>query len=393
MRSIHPPAMRRVAAVAVACALAAGAAACGSSEDDGGSATAAPAGTTAGATTANGGGQAATGSLVEQARAPLSEFDGPSTPPRGVPEGKELAVLYPLPAPLPTNASEGVVKAAEAVGWSARLIDGKGTPKGYVDAFDQAISAKVDGIVLVAMPVELLRAQIEAADAAGIPVVAALPSLAQPDPPEQFGLFDYVRADYELQGRTLADWVVQDAPDGAKAIRLESAEFPDLTHESQQFADALEAAGDDYEIAEVVASPVTDIFGGPQGVQRLAAALRKNPEARYVFILSESWSQIFLQAKRLTGRDDVVGLGSDGDVSVPLVAEGEELVMIGPDSRTYGWYAVDAMIRALNGEPAVHYEIRSQLVDASNAGAVEGTGITATYDYEAAWRQLWEGAR
>lgn len=390
MKSIHPTA-RRAATVAVALALAAGAAACGGSgsDDDGGSAAATAAATTAGAS----GSSAAAGSLVEQARAPLSAFDGPSIPPRAVPQGKELAVLYPLPAPLPTNASEGVVKAAEAVGWRARLIDGKGTPKGYVDAFDQAISARVDGIVLVAMPVELLRAQIEAADAAGIPVVAALPSLAQPDPPEQFGLYDYVRADYELQGRTLADWVIQDAPDGAKAIRLESAEFPDLTHESQQFADALEQAGDDYEVVEVVSSPVTDIFGGPQGVQRLAAALRKNPDARYVFILSESWSQIFLQAKRLTGRDDVVGLGSDGDVSVPLVARGEELVMIGPDSRTYGWYAVDAMIRALNGEPAVHYEIRSQLVDGSNAGAVEGTGITATYDYEAAWTQLWEGAR
>ncbi|HST37860.1 MAG TPA: substrate-binding domain-containing protein [Conexibacter sp.] len=389
MSRLQPGTRRRVAATAVAAALAAtGLSACGSSSgDDDAKTTAAT--TTAVTTATTGAGGDAAAEIVAEARAPLSSFDGPATPPGPVPSGKELAVIYPLPAPLPQNASAGVVTAAEAVGWKTRLIDGKGTPKGYVDAIDQAISAGVDGIVLVAMPVELLQQQIKAAGAAGIPVVAALPGLAEPTPPERLGLFDYVRADYEQQGTTLGNWVVAEAPDGAEAIRLESAEFSDLTHESQQFAATLESAGPQYEIVEVVSSPVTDILGGPQGVQRLAAALRKHPDARYVFILSESWSQIFIQAKRLTGRDDVVGLGSDGDVSVPLVAKGEELVMIGPDSRTYGWYAVDALIRAFNDEPAVHYELRSQLVDTTNAGEVRGAGITAAYDYEAEWKRLW----
>lgn len=353
---------------------------CGSDEDSSDNAAAAASGSTS---------TAAAESALAEARAPLAEFDGPTKPPKSVPEGKELAVIKPLPAPLPDRAAQGVVDAADAVGWQTRVIDGQGTPAGYVNAMEQAISAGVDGIVLVAMPVPLLAEQIKKADSEGIPVVAALASLPTgKEDPAEFGLYDFVNANYDEQGEALANWVIADAPEGAKAIRLTSPEFPDLTRESEVFGKTLEAAGD-YEIVDTVDSPVTDILGGPQGVQRLAAAMRSNPDVNHFFLLSESWSQIFMQAKKLTGRDDVVGLGSDGDVTVPLVAEGEELVMIGPDSLTYGWYCVDAMIRAFNGEEPVHYELRSQLVDVTNAGEVEGEGITATYDYESEWKQLW----
>jgi hypothetical protein len=74
---------------------------------------------------------------------------------------------------------------------------------------------------------------------------------------------------------------------------------------------------------------------------------------------------------------------------VPLVKKGEPLVMIGPDTTTYGWYATDALIRAFNGKPAVHYDLRVQLVDEENAGEVQGAGITATYDFESEWKKLW----
>jgi ABC-type sugar transport system substrate-binding protein len=300
-------------------------------------------------------------------------------------------VIYPLPAPLPLRATAGVEEAAKAVGWSVTKIDGRGTPEGYVNAVEKAISQKVDGIVLVAMPVPLLQAQIEKASAAGIPTTAILPSLPEEEAdPSDYGLVDVVDSNHSEQGTVLGSWVVADAPEGAKAIRLVSPEFPDLTRESDEFAKALEAGGDGYEVVDVVESPVTDILGGPQGVQRLTAALRKHPDVTHVFMLSESWSQIFLQAKKTSGRDDVVGLGSDGDVTVPLVADGEELVMIGPDTLSYGWYAVDSLIRAFNDEPAVGpYRPDSQLVDTTNAQDVDGDGITAAYDFRSAWKQLW----
>lgn len=335
---------------------------------------------------------AAAAEAVEAARAPLAEFDGPTESPGQVPPDKSIAVIYPLPAPLPSRAAESVVEAAEAVGWTARLIDGQGNPEGYVNAIEQAISSQVDGIVLVAMPVQLLQEQIKQANDAGITVVAALPGTVPPDaPPEEYGLFDYVSPNHYDEGYLLGQWVVQDSPEGAKAIVLTSPEFPDLTEEAEAFEQALVDAGSGFEVVDRAESPVTDILGGPQGVQRIAALIRKNPDAKYLFMLSESWAGIFLQAKETTGATDIAGLGSDGDFTVPAIKEGEKLVMIGPDTLTYGWYAVDALIRAFNGEAPVHYyeNMDIQLVDPANAPEVDGEGITATYDFRDAWKTLW----
>lgn len=379
---------RLVLMLVVVVALAA--AGCGSDDSSGTASTAAAGSGTSGS---NSGGDAVSKAraVVDAARKPITAFDGPSQSPGKPPSGKSLSVIYPVAAPLPQRASASVKNAAAAVGWTTRLVNAQGTPKGYVDAVEQAISSKVDGIVLVAMPVPLLQDQIKAASRAHIPVVAILPALPEPKPaPEKYGLFDYVTAAHNDEGVALGDWIIQDSPDGADVIRLTSPEFPDLTRESDALAKTLQDAGGKWKVVEKVQSPVTDILGGPQGVQRLQSAMRKQPNAKYMFVLSESWSQIFLQARKLLGRSDVAALGSDGDFSVPLVKKGEKIVMAGPDTMQYGWYAVDALIRAFNDKPAIGgYFPRFQIVDTTNAKDVNGPGITAEFDYQSAWKKLW----
>lgn len=371
---------------------------CGSSSSTTTSAsTGATGGTSTAATPSQSSGRAPSGVVtaatdaVTAARAPLSSFDGPSGSPGKPPAGKSLAVIYPVPAPNPLRGSQSVKTAAAAVGWSARLINAQGTPQGYVNAVDQAIATKVSAIALVDMPVPLLQDEIKKANAAGIAVVAVQPSLPQDQPvPSQYNLFDYVTASHTHEGTVIADWIISHSPSGANVIRLTSPEFPDLDRESNTVASTLAAAGPEFKVVAQVQSPVTDIEGGSQGVQRLEAAMRQHPEAKYMYILSESWVSIALQAEKLANRTDITLLGSDGDTSVPLIKGGAKIVMIGPDTLTTGWYAVDALIRAFNHKPAIQYSsLHFQLVDGTNAAAVQGAGITATYDYAATWKKLW----
>jgi ribose transport system substrate-binding protein len=341
--------------------------------------------------TSSGGSSSAAGQAVNAARAPLASFDGPSTSPGKPRAGQTLDVIYSVPAPNPLRGSQSVRNAAAAVGWSTRLINAQGTPQGYVNAVEEAIASKVNGIVLVDMPVPLLQSEIRKADAAGIVVVAVQPSLPEDAPaPSKYGLFDYVTASHDQEGTLLADWLISHSPSGASVIRLTSPEFPDLDRESNAFASTLRAAGPKFKVVAQVQSPVTDIEGGSQGVERLSAAMRQNPDANYMFILSENWVPIFLQAQKQISTSSVTALGSDGDTSVPLIKNGTKIVMVGPDTLTYGWYAVDALIRAFNHKPAIVYgKLRVQLIDKTNAAAVKGSGVTATYDYAAAWKKLW----
>jgi hypothetical protein len=110
-----------------------------------------------------------------------------------------------------------------------------------------------------------------------------------------------------------------------------------------------------------------------------------------MFINSEGWIQIFLQGAQVTGSTDVAALGTDGDSSVPLIKQGKKIVMDGGDSHTYGWYAVDALIRAFNNKPPIPngYNVPHQLVDSVNAPSISTPGISVTYDYQADWKKLW----
>lgn len=328
---------------------------------------------------------------VDQARVVVTKFDRPSNPPKSVPQGKKIAVLYPVAVPLPLRASESVQTAAKELGWETTLIDGRGSPEGYVNAMDQAISAGVDGIVLVAMPVPLLAEQIGEARKQGISVTSVLPGLPEGDAkPAEFNLDNYVSTNHDEEGYLMGEWVVQDAPEGAKAIALESPEFPDLTRQSKEFQRALSDAGPNYEVVDTLESPVTDSVGS-QGAQRLAAALKANPEAKYAFVL---FTNTFLQALELSGRDDVIGLSADVDGWVPAIQEGAPLVLVGFDARDFGWYAVDGLIRAFNGEPQPGadgggYEAPSRLVDSKNAGEIKGDSLEVGYDAAEEWLTLW----
>lgn len=328
---------------------------------------------------------------VEEARQVVAEFDGPESGPESIPKDKKIAVIYPVAVPLPLRAAESVEAAAKELGWETMLIDGRGNPQGYVDALEQAVSAGVDGIVLVAMPVPLLAEQIAKAEKQGIPVTAILPALPEQDSkPAEFSLHDYASTNHNEEGYLMGEWVIQDAPEGAKAIALESPEFPDLQRQSKEFQRALSEAGPDYEVVETLESPVTDSEGS-QGAERLAAALKANPDVKYAFVL---FTNTFLQAQELSGRDDVIGLSADVDGWVPAVQEGANLVLVGTDAKVFGWYAVDGMIRAFNGEPAIGadgggYEVSGRLIDASNADEVEGDSIEVGYDNAAEWRALW----
>ena len=117
--------------------------------------------------------------------------------------------------------------------------------------------------------------------------------------------------------------------------------------------------------------------------------MRKHPEAKYFFVMSESWAGTFAQAVQATGRKDITGLGTDGDFFLPQIRKGANFVEIGPDTLEYGWYAMDALIRAFNHKPQLKYNIPFRLIDRTNANSTTGPGIANSYDFHAAWLKLW----
>jgi ABC-type sugar transport system substrate-binding protein len=322
---------------------------------------------------------------VAAARKPMTTFTGPKVSPGPVPQGKSVASIYSVPAPLPQRSAGGVVDAAKHIGWSGKVVFGNGTPPGWLAAINTAVTGGADAVVFSAGPPLLLAPGIAKAKAKGSPFVAIFNAVKNPPP----GLVAQIGPPEYTEGYRLAEWVVAHTNGkGADVIAYNSPQFSDLQVAAAGFAKGIKDAGPKYRIVNNTQSPATDI-GTAAGAQRMAALFRKYPSAKYIFCLSESWAGTFAQAVQQAHRTDVTGLGTDGDFFLPAIRKGAKFVEIGPDTNEYGWFAIDAVLRAMNHKPQVKYDVPFRLMDSTNANSTPGPAIANSYDYRSAWLKLW----
>jgi ribose transport system substrate-binding protein len=321
---------------------------------------------------------------VAAARRPLSEFTGPTTSPGPVPAGKSVVSIFSVPAPLPERSAGSVAAAAKAIGWKGQVVSGNGNPSGWLAAINTAVTGGANAVVMTAGVPALMAPGIAKAKAAGAPFVEIFNGTPKPPP----GLVAQIAPQEFTQGYRLAEWIVQDAPSGASILAYNSPQFPDLMNAAAGFRAGIKDAGPKYKIVEQALSPATDI-GSAAGAQRMEALLRKHPEVKYFFVMSESWAGTFAQAVTATSRTDVTGLGTDGDFFLPQIRNGANFVEIGPDTTEYGWFAIDAILRALNHKPQVKYTIPFRLIDKTNAKSTTGPGIANSYHFQSSWLKLW----
>jgi ABC-type sugar transport system substrate-binding protein len=322
---------------------------------------------------------------VAAARRPMTKFTGPKTSPGPVPKGKSLVSIYSVPAPLPQRSAAGVAAAAKAIGWSGKVVFGNGTPSGWLAAINTAVTGGADAIAMSAGVPALMAPGIAKAKAAGAPFVDIFNGV--PNPPA--GLVAQIGPKEYTEGYRLAEWVVANSHGkGASVIVYNSPQFSDLVVAHNGFLQGMKDAGARYKVVNQTQSPATDI-GTPAGAQRMAALFQKYPQAKYIFCLSESWAGTFSQAVQSSGDHAITGLGTDGDFFLPAIRKGAKFVEIGPDTSEYGWFAMDAILRAMNHKPQVKYDVPFRLMDSTNAKSLSGPSIANSYNFRAAWLKLW----
>jgi ribose transport system substrate-binding protein len=322
---------------------------------------------------------------VATARKPMTKFTGPTTSPGPVPKGKSLVSIYSVPAPLPQRSAAGVAAAAKAIGWHSKVVFGNGTPSGWIAAINTAVTGGANAIAMSAGVPALMAPGIAKAKSAGAPFVDIFNGVPNPPP----GLVAQIGPKEYTEGYRLAEWVVASSGGtGASVIVYNSPQFSDLVVAHNGFLQGMKDAGARYKIVNQTQSPATDI-GTPAGAQRMAALFRKYPEAKYIFCLSESWAGTFAQAVQSSGDHAITGLGTDGDFFLPSIRKGAKFVEVGPDTSEYGWFAMDAILRAMNHKPQVQYNVPFRLMDSTNAHSLSGPSIANSYNFKAAWLKLW----
>ncbi len=326
---------------------------------------------------------------VAAAMVPEASFTAPTVSPGPVPTGKKVAAVTALnAAPLPFQVATKFVTAAEAVGMTGDVLDGKASPAGWDAAVRTALNGGASAIAMSASEPSLIPEASADADAKGVKFT----TMYGCEDPKPGNVTMEVPASRAPEGKLLADWVIANSPEGAQVMMFTNSQFFCLKQAAEAFKAELAAAGPNFTVVEEVESTPAD-QAGSAATQKVSAILRKHPDAKYFFVMQADWAPILEQGLKAVGRTDVTGLMADYDSAViDLMRQEKNLVAAGQSWDQVAWIGLYAAIAGINGIDVPAFEPSLHLVDSTNMGS-SGDPMAPGYDLNAAWTDYLTSAK
>jgi ribose transport system substrate-binding protein len=338
--------------------------------------------------------------------APVSYASTAGTPPSAGPAAVRGKTVWIVSCAQTTDCAiiAGTVqKAGRTLGWHTKVCDGAlDTDNAYVKCIDQAIAAKADGIITIAIDCGPIKSALAAAKAANIPVVntqgfdcnQSIPVAG----PAMFTADVIPSTTYPTQtayesaiGRLEADWLIAQTHGNAKVISMDFNGNTGGVIADRAF-DATIATCSGCQVYNV---PVALQQVDPTDITSLfQAAALKYPQANSVqaftaalFFLGlaqrvKESSRHFLSITSGTGATTMDLIRQDGGLSASVASD---FVWI-------GYASADTLNRVFAGSPPVPEGLGLQIVDATHNLPATGAYQVSDVNYAAAYDKMWSGS-
>ena len=274
--------------------------------------------------------------------------------------GKTIAYI-PLTSEIPylTYVQDALTEAMDQVGVKVIGNTNQGQPDQWAQAINQAISQKVDAIVLYDVPDALVAPQLEAAKEAGIPVIQK----HNADPSELRFTEDMAVVSSNLPapwlktGELIGSQAIVDTDGAADAIIVTSGDHEGAGTIVKGIESTFKADCPDCKIT-IVDVALADWSSKIQ--PELQTALVKNPNANYVLPVFDGMMQFVKPAITSAGAGRDIGIATYN--ATPFVMDemrdGNLVRMnLGESYRQIGWGVADAALRLMSGQPAINDDL------------------------------------
>jgi ribose transport system substrate-binding protein len=311
--------------------------------------------------------------------------------------GVKGKVIYYVPISLQAPqfaATQNAVKAAaEAVGASVQVCDGKGTPTDVSACVEQATQAGAAGVIADAIPYGMASNALDAAQEAGIPVVIG----NQLDDAEHPAAADlaYVNAPGAEMMEALAKWIQLDSNDDATILVNQTADSP---APPQFVTNGTKFLATDCGDCKVITNDVSSA-NFSQVPASTSAALLKNPNVNYVVSQFEQFLQVTNTGIQQASKTDSVKVvtGAVQVSGLKQLASGTGLDAASGQASVFGgWVYVDAILRMHSKQdvPKIDIPVRlftkDSIKDLNITDEAQASGewfgpATYTDDFKAIW--------
>jgi ribose transport system substrate-binding protein len=305
----------------------------------------------------------------------------------------------------------GLKEAGKVLGWTIKEVDNKNDPRTSISIMRQAVAAKADGIVDTLSDCPNVRTGLQAAKAAGIPVItyAGLdcdnPALGEGGEGLYAGHVRLGKAKdtldyYRNQGMSDAEFILAlasekgiDSPTIVTALP-QGQLFQDARAEG--FASKVEELCPDCEVAPIEFNTQQVVAKGQQIIR---SGILRNPGAEVFYYGNDAFLPLGIQSalQANKGKFKILCCGDGGELSTQNVRDNELAETVAGNFaplEMWGWDTLDVMNRLLSG--ATKDEIPAQAnvtyyFDKEHNLPASGP-VEVPYDYREAFSSIWEGS-
>jgi ribose transport system substrate-binding protein len=209
-----------------------------------------------------------------------------------------------------------------------------------VSQMENAVTQGYDGIILGTTDAAGIVPGIEAANAAGIPVLAVDTAPAGGD------IISLVQTDNIVAARLGAEFVAEQIGGAGKVLNIQG----DLANQTGRARnDGFHQVLDTYPDIQVIDQSA--MWLGPRGLEITENILTSDPDIVAILAANDPPALGAIQALKAAGRDDVIVVGFDGtEAALQAIKDGDLAADVLQFSDAMGIIGVDLMVRHLNGE-------------------------------------------
>lgn len=258
---------------------------------------------------------------------------------------------------------------AEKLGHQLVYTDAAGSAAKQVADVNSMIAQGVDAIFLAPREEKPLIPAVMAAKKAGIPVILLDRNVDQSLAKAGEDYVTFIGSDFVEEGRRMAEWLVENKPDGGQIIELEGTTGSSPANDRKKGFDEYIAQHSQFEI---VASQSGD-FARDKGRQLTESLLQAHPDASVIYAHNDEMAMGAIAALEAAGKapgTDVMVLSIDGGKeAVQAVVDGKINAVVECNPR-FGPKAFETLALYAAGEtiePALINE--DMFYDQSNAAA------------------------
>ncbi len=328
---------------------------------------------------------------VKERSGPQNVWDGPTSSPKPM-AGKRIAYVS---GDQQNDASrewgDAITEAAKKVGWEVTVIDGRGNPKGWIEAYSQAVALKVDGIVTDA-DISSMQEPVKEGAKQGI-VLVGIHGWAFPGPNKDLGVYYNIQQDPRDIGKAQADWIIADSQGKARVVVTTHCEYQIACTKAKATEDRIRQCPG-CEVLEVFNSPIGEV--AQRQPPAVTAWVQKYGTPLYITSVADYTADYQVPPLRAGGvaPTEVILVSADGNRSAyeRIRAGGQyQAVTASEPYKMQGYQAVDELNRAFHGQPPSGWVQKPYLVTAQNVDAEGGDRNTfiPSNGYAEKYAELW----